>query len=76
MRHKSGKWKLHVGLAILTPDAESQERAWGKNWAGKTDRKYMRISGNKYKTLQEALCAIEQFGQAETPDQSFLAEML
>lgn len=76
MRHKSGKWKLHAGLAILTPDKESQEKAWGRDWAISSDRKYMRISGNKYQTLNEALCAIEQFGQAEEDGQSALPEML
>lgn len=76
MRHKSGKWKLHVGLAILTPDTESQEKAWGKNWTSRTDRTYMRISGNKYRTRDEALIALEQLGdQHEQSARAAISEL-
>lgn len=59
MRHKKGKWKIHVGLAILTATQESQEKTWGKGWSSRADRLYMRLGCMKFRTRDEALEALE-----------------
>lgn len=69
MRHKSGKWKIHVGLAILTCDKASQERAWGERWTSSFDRDFMRLGCMKFETRDEALCALEAFKQQAPPSE-------
>lgn len=76
IRHKSGKWKIYVGLGIITPNTESQEKAWGMKWTQESDRKYMRISGEKYRTLNDAMCALDQLRQGEVETESSLIDLL
>lgn len=67
LRHKSGKWKIYAGPGIITPDQTSQQKTWGHNWAAKHDRNTMRLSGNKYQTINQALHALEQITITERP---------
>lgn len=74
MRHKSGKWKIHVGLAILTPNQASQRKVWGSRWTSKADRNFMRLGCRKYRTLDEALHELETLGEPDS--QAALSQLL